>query len=177
MKGDSMETKKKAFLNFKMPHLLFMMLGLIILMSLMTYILHADIYKEINGVQEYIPVERTPVSLVAAFMSIVDGIANSATVVAILLVTGGCMAVVLGTKAIDRLVDYALYKFQDKGSTILIPCVFIMISVIGGFNIEASVPLYPLGIQVAKKLKLDNMAAAGITVLAALVGWSSSPAS
>ena len=154
-----------------------MMLGLIILMSLMTYILPAGIYKEINGVQEYIPVERTPVSLVAAFMSIVDGIANSATVIAILLVTGGCMAVVLGTKAIDRLVDYALYKFQDKGSTILIPCVFIMISVIGGFNIEASVPLYPLGIQVAKKLKLDNMAAAGITVLAALVGWSSSPAS
>lgn len=170
------ETKKSSF-HFKMPHLLFMMLGLMILMCAMTYILPTGIYEEINGVQTYVAVERTPVNIVMALMYIVDGIVNSATIIALLLVTGGCMAIVLGTKAIDRLVDYALYRLQDKGSTVLIPCVFFIISIVGGFNIEASVPLFPLGILVAKKLKLDNMAAAGITVLAALVGWSTSPAS
>lgn len=173
-----METKKRrGFLAFKMPHLLFMMLGLIFLMSILTYILPTGKYEEINGIQQYISVDRTPVSIISALMYIVDGIVNSSTIIAILLVTGGCMSIVLGTKAIDRLVDYALYRLQDKGSTVLIPCVFILIAVIGGFNIEASVPLFPLGILVAKKLKLDNMAAAGITVLAALVGWSTSPAS
>lgn len=168
---------KEKFLNFKMPHLLFMMLGLIVLMSALTYVLPTGKYVEVDGIQHYVSVERTPVNVMGALLLIVDGIVNSSKIIAILLVTGGCMAVVLGTKAIDRLVDYALYRLQDKGSTVLIPCVFFLISIIGGFNIEASVPLFPLGILVAKKLKLDHMAAAGITVLASLVGWSTSPAS
>lgn len=163
--------------HFKMPHLLFMMLGLIIFMSCMTYILPAGEYVEINGIQQYQPVDRTPVSLIASLMLIIDGIVNASTVIALLLVTGGCMAIILGTKAIDRLVDYALYKLQDKGSTVLVPFIFMLITIIGGFNIEASVPLFPLGILVAKKLKLDNMAAAGMTVLAALVGWATAPTS
>lgn len=65
-----------------MPHLLFMMLGLIIFMSCMTYILPAGEYVEINGIQQYQPVDRTPVSLIAALMLIVDGIVNASTVIA-----------------------------------------------------------------------------------------------
>lgn len=168
---------QKLMARIKMPHLLFMMLGLMAFMSVMTYLLPSGQYVNEGGVQQYLPVARTPVSFLAALMLVVKGITNSATIIALLLVTGGCMAIVLHTKAIDRLVDYALYKLRDKGSTVLIPTVFILIAVIGGFNIEASMPLYPLGILVAKKLHLDNLTAAGITVLAALVGWSSSPAS
>ncbi len=170
-----MSREKK--LSFKMPHLLFLMIGLIIFMSCMTYVLPAGEYVEINGIQQYVATERSPVSIIDAFLLIFQGITNSASVIALLLMMGGSMAIILGTKAIDRLVDYALYKLQDKGSTVLIPCMFALIAFVGGFAVEGSVALFPLGILVAKKLKMDPMGAAGITVLASLVGWASSPTS
>lgn len=169
--------KEKKVISFKMPHLLFLMVGLMIAMSFMTYILPTGEYMELNGVQQYVAVDRTPVTIVHAFMLIFDGIKNSATVIALLLMMGGSMAIILGTKAIDRLVDYAMYQLQDKGSTVLIPCMFALLAFVGGFAVEGAIALFPLGILVAKKLKLDPLAAAGITVLAALVGWASSPAS
>ena len=172
-----METAKKTKISFKMPHLLFMMIGLIILMSLLTYILPTGEYMEVDGVQQYVSCDRSPVNLGQCLLYVFQGIVNSASVIALLLIMGGGIAIVLGTKAIDRIIDYVLYKLQDKGIVVVIPCVFVLIAFVGGFAIEGSVALFPLGILVARKMKMDPIGAAGITVLASLVGWASSPMS
>lgn len=106
---EATKTKERKF-TFKMPHLLFLMMLLIIFMSIMTYIIPTGEYVEVNGVQQYVSAERSPVNIVQALMLIFDGIKNSATVIALLLMMGGSMAIILGTKAIDRLVDYMIYK-------------------------------------------------------------------
>lgn len=57
-----MATKAKEKKKFQLPHLLFLLLGLLIVMSLLTYVLPAGQFVEVSeGVKEYMPLEsRTP---------------------------------------------------------------------------------------------------------------------
>ena len=112
------KTKKRT--GFKLPHLMILMLGLLIFMSLMTYIIPAGTFATradgtLDGSSFQLLGYQTPVTPWQAMLSILTGLQNSSYVIAVLLVNGGAIGVILGTKAIDRLVDYALYRLKDKG--------------------------------------------------------------
>ena len=93
-----------------------------------------------------------------------------------LLVNGGAIGVILGTKAIDRLVDYALYRLKDKGIVVLVPAVVFIMGLVGVFGFgDHLVALVPVGVMLARKLRLDPLAAIGLTGLAVLMGASWSP--
>lgn len=93
-----------------------------------------------------------------------------------LLVNGGAIGVILGTKAIDRLVDYALYRLKDKGIVVLVPAVVFIMGLVGAFGFgDHLVALVPVGVMLARKLRLDPLAAIGLTGLAVLMGASWSP--
>lgn len=126
-----METKAKEKKKFQLPHLLFLLLGLLMVMSLLTYVLPAGQFVEVSeGVKEYMPLEsHTPVSIWQALLYIYDGIANSSSILALLLVIGGCVEVVLATKALDRVIDGLIYKLRDKGSAVLLPIMFFLMGV------------------------------------------------
>lgn len=172
-----METQIKTKKTFQMPHLLFLLLGLMVVMSILTYILPAGEFVEsVAGVNEYMQVDRTPVSLINVLLLIYNGIVNSAPIISLLLVIGGCVSVILGTKSIDRLIDFCLYKLQDKGTTILVPAMFMLLVLLGAFGgSDALIAVIPVGVMFAKKLKLDPIVAASTTLLATLVGFSTSP--
>ena len=151
-----MGTKAKEKKAFQLPHLLFLLLGLMVLMSILTYILPAGQFVEgANGVREYVRVERTPVNIVQALFYIYDGIANSSMLLAVLLSIGGCVTIPLETKALDNVIDVCLYKLQDKGSTVLLPIMFFLMALLGGFaGNDALVAVVPIGVLFAKKLRL-----------------------
>lgn len=159
--------------GFKLPHLLFLLLGLLLVITLLTYVLPAGEFKD--GI--YTPLaERTPVSIPQAFLYIYDGIANSAMILAILLCIGGCVEVGLATKAIDRVIDGLIYKMKDAGSTVLLPVVFFLMALLGGFGgSDALIAVIPVGVLVAKKLRLDPIVGAGVSFLGTMVGFSTSP--
>lgn len=164
--------------KFQLPHLLFLLLGLLVFMSLLTYILPAGQFVEVSeGVKEYVQLsERTPVSIPQAFLYIYDGIANSSVILALLLVIGGCVEVVLTTKALDRVIDGLLYKLRDKGSTVLLPVMFFLMALLGGFGgTDALIAVIPIGVLVAKKLRLDPIVGAGVSFLGTMVGFSTTP--
>lgn len=160
-----------------MPHLLILMLALMVVMSLLTYILPAgEFVTDANGVNSYVSVARTPVSILDALMLIYDGIINSAMIMTLLLVMGACIAVILGTQAIDRVIDCCLYKLQNRGIVVLIPVMFILMALLGGFNgSDALIAVIPIGVMFAKKLRVDPIAAAGVTLLATMIGFGTSP--
>lgn len=168
-----MATKAAEKKSFKLPHLFFLLLGLLIVITLLTYVLPAGEFVE--GV--YTPLaERTPVSLPQAFLYIYDGIANSAMILAMLLSIGGCVQIGLATKAIDRVIDGLIYKMKDAGSTVLIPVVFFLMALLGGFGgSDALIAVIPIGVLVAKKLRLDPIVGAGVSYLGTMVGFSTSP--
>lgn len=168
------KTKKKSF---QLPHLLFLLIGLMLLMSILTYILPAGEFVETaEGASEYVQVERTPVSPLKMLLYIYEGTANSGFIIALLLAIGGAVEVALHTKAMDRLIDFCLYKLRDKSASVLLPVTFFIMVLLGAFcATDALIAVIPIGVLFAKKLRLDPITAAGISLLATLVGFSTSP--
>lgn len=174
------EPKKKK--GFKMPHLLFLMLGLLLLMSLLTYIIPAGQFatdpetKKLIGDQFNFIGHQTPVNPWEAFKLILPGMINSGLVISLLLVSGGAIGVILDTGAIDDMINWAVYKLQNKGLNVLLPMLFIMMGVLGGFGGgDQMVAIVPIGVVFAKKLRLDPICAAAVTFFASFIGFATGP--
>lgn len=175
-----MNEKKKK--EFKMPHLLFIMLGLIMFMSLLTYVVPAGQFAvnpetgTLIGDQFAFVGSQTPVSPWAALVLMLQGFMNSSFVISMLLLSGGTIGVILGTGALDEMLNWAIYKLKDQGTTVLVPLMFIAVGLIGGFGGgDQMVALVPIGLMFAKKLKLDPICAAAVTLMASMIGFATGP--
>jgi len=167
-----MAEKVKEKKGFKMPHLFFLLLGLMALMTALTYILPAGQFVE--GV--YTPMPRTPVNPWQALMYIYDGIINSGMILATLLSVGGAIAVSMKTGALDRVIDACVYSLKDKGAAVLVPMMFFLMAMLGGFSgSDALIAVVPVGVLVAKKLRLDPITGASISLAGTLTGFACSP--
>lgn len=171
--------EKKAF---KMPHLLWIMFGIILLSCLATYLIPAGQFMtnaagEIVGTDfEYLG-HQTPVSPWDALMLMKIGLNGAATIMFVVMVSGATINVVLETGAMDDLMNWAVYKLKDKGSSLLIALMMILMAYLGGFGgTDALIAVVPIGILFSKKLKLDPIVALGVTTFAALVGFGTGPA-
>lgn len=160
------------------------MLGILIFMSLMTYIIPAGQFatdpetNKLLGDQFAFLPEQTPVNPWEAIMMILPGLTSSGQVIGLLLCGGGFSGVVLATGAIDRMVDFAIYKFKDQGLNILIPIVFFIYCFVGGFQGgDQIIAMVPIGLAFAKKLRLDPVVGLSVILLAFHVGGLSSPTS
>ena len=159
-----------------MPHVVFLLIGLMIIMCLLTYIMPAGQFvKDENGVNQYVSVERSPVNPLQVFGLIFQGTINSGTVISLLFLIGGSTAMITETKAIDHTIDYLLYRLQDKGIKVLVPGVYTLMTFIAAFAGEGALAVFPVAIMLVKKLRLDPMAAAALTTFAYLVGFGTSP--
>lgn len=166
---------------FKMPHLFWIMMGLLILASLLTYIIPAgefatDASGNIIGTEFSYLGHQTPVSLWKMFMLVLQGVINSGAVIWTVLTTGAMTAVVMATGAIDELLNWAIYKLKDKNENILISIMFILMVYLGGFGgSDALIAVVPIGVVFCKKLKLDPICAIGVTTYATLIGFGTGP--
>lgn len=172
------EKKKKGF---KMPHLLFMMIGLIVIMSLLTYVIPAGEFATredgtLNPNEFNYQGYQTPVPLWRAFMLMLDGLRNSSLITWLVLVSGAAIQVYLDTEAIDDLLNWSLAKLQDKGANVLIPVMFTLMVYLGAFGgSDAMIAVVPIGVMFAKKLRLDPVVAMGVTTFATLLGFGTGP--
>ena len=168
--------------GFKMPHILFLILGILMVMSLMTYVIPAGQFAKdpdtgkLIGDQFSFLDEQTPVNPWTALTLILDGLKNSGLIIGMLLAAGGFSGVMLATKSIDDVVDWALFKLKDKGVSVLFPIVFFIYCFIGAFaGGDQIIAMVPIGLEFARKLKLDPVAGMSIVLLAYHIGGMSSP--
>lgn len=175
---ETTKTKKK----FKMPHLMVIIFGLLFFMSLMTYVIPAGQFAtnpetgKLIGNQFNFLGHQTPVSPWQALLYIKDGIVNSGTIIATLFAAGGLTAIVLATKAIDNLIDYAIYKLQNKGIDVLIPLLTLVFLLFGTFSGgDYIIAMVPIGLMIAKKLRVDPIVGFSIIIVAIMLGGTSSP--
>lgn len=173
-----MEQKKK---KFKMPHLLWMMLGFLIICSILTYIIPAGQYAtdangNILGDQFSWLGHQTPVNPVKALLYIFPGLTGSAAVIFAVMVCGASMEVFLATKSFDKLMDYSTKKLRGKADTLIISIMFILMAYLGGFGgSDALIAIIPVGIVFARKLRLDPIVALGISLFATQIGFGTGP--
>lgn len=173
-----MENKKK----FKLPHMFFFLLAVLIVISLLTYVVPAGEFDlnpdgTLNGSSFHLLGQQTPVSPWQAMLSIFTGVVNSAQVIALVLINGGAIGVILSTQAINRVLDHAVYRLRDKGVKVVVPAIgglIFLVSCCGGFG-DWLMALTPIGLMVAAKLGLDPLVALGVTNVAILCGLTWSP--
>ena len=176
--GKNEAKQKKAF---KMPHLLWIMLGLLLVASILTYIIPAgqfatDEAGNVLGDQFNYLGQQTPVSPWGMLMRIVSGFSGSATVICTVLSMGAMTGVVLSTGAFDDILNYAIYKLKDKGEMVLISGLFILMVYLGSFGgSDALIAVVPIGVIFCKKMKLDPICAIGVTTYATLIGFGTGP--
>jgi len=178
---DTTEKKEKKK-EFKMPHLLWIMVGLIIFMTLLTYVIPAGNFakdeatgKLLGDQFEYVG-HQTPVSFARAAMMIFGGLTGSATVIFSVLVGGAGVGVILKTGAVDDFLNWAIYKLKDKGSNVLLPLLFILMGYLGAFGGgDKLIAVVPIGVAFARKMKLDPIVAIGVTTFATMVGFGTGP--
>lgn len=172
-----MSQKKK----FTLPHILWIVFGLLIIASTLTYIIPAGQFGvDADGnviASEFTYLEsQTPVSLMDTFLLLLDGIVSQARIMALVMVIGANTQVLLEVKAIDSLLNWIIYRLQDKGKIIVVIAMFILMVYIGGFaGSDALIALVPIGVVFSKKLNLDPIVALGLTTFPAMVGFATGP--
>ena len=177
-----MKENAKEKKSFKMPHLLWIMFGIILLSCLCTYIIPAGQFAtneagEIIGTEFHYLGHQTPVSPWDALMLMKSGMGGAATIMFVVMISGATISVVLDTGVMDDLMNWGVYKLKDKGPGLLIAMMMVLMAYLGGFGgTDALIAVVPIGVLFAKKLKLDPIVALGVTTFAALVGFGTGPA-
>lgn len=167
--------------QFKMPHLFWIMIGLLLLASILTYIIPAgkfavDEKGKIIGTQFSYLNYQSPVNPWKMFMLIMQGLVESGMIIWVVLISGAMTSVVMATGAIDELLGWAVWKLKDKNENILVSIMFILMVYLGGFGgTDALIAVVPIGVIFSKKLKLDPICALGITTYATLIGFGTGP--
>ena len=154
-----MAEKAKEKKAFKMPHLFWIMVTLLIIISLLTYVIPAGRFGmteagTIDGNAFEFLGYQTPVSPLKMLLMISSGMTSSALVGYSVMLGGASVGVVMATGAFDNFLDWAIYKLQDKDS-ILVIVMFILMVYLGSFGgSDALIAIVPVGVMFAKKLKI-----------------------
>jgi uncharacterized ion transporter superfamily protein YfcC len=176
-----MSEAKKERKKFRLPHLMWILMGLILIMSALTYIIPAGEFAvleggKIDGTNFNYVGTQSPVSPLRALFLMQDGLVGSAVIIMTVLVGGASIGVILATGAIDNFLSWATYKLQDKGQNTLIIIMMVMMVYLGGFGGgDFLIALIPMGLVFARKLKLDPIMAIAVTTFATMVGFGTGP--
>ena len=160
--------KKKLKLAF--PHVMVLLVALVLIACILSYIVPAGQYEyDENGyviADSFHYVENTPVSPWAAVIKLTGAIASMGTTYALLFVIGGMVAVLISSGAVENIVDWSLYRFQDKSLVILIPIITVVMSLLGGLAGQDSlITFVACGMLLARRTKLDRISGMAIFYL------------
>lgn len=170
-------TSKRKFPNIDAYVLIFFIL---IACVIATYLVPAgefdrvkngDITVTVPG--SYHVVESSPVSVKDLFTSIAEGMTKGASLIFLIMFTSGALAILEKTGAIDTFLRKIVISSKDKLLLLIIP-VCIVFSILGttGIIVNSVIAFVPLGIVIARGLKLDAVFGAALIYLGTYAGWN-----
>ncbi|MDD2494987.1 MAG: TIGR00366 family protein [Tissierellia bacterium] len=177
-----MEKKTK---KFKVPETYVLVVAFIVIATIMTYLIPAGQYDMIKNEElgtsvaepnSFHYVEQNPSTLMDFLLAIPKGLNKSASIINLIFLVTGFFQIVSDTGAIDRIVGVIIKKLE-RNSILVIPIITIIMSILGalGAITNAVIAFIPLGIVIAKKLKLDPVVAVAIMFVGTYCGFGSSP--
>lgn len=166
--------QKKPLSNFT---LLLIILGLVYILS---FLIPSGNYERVDGMVDpnsFATAEKTylnPISVLLAMPK--TALSGSGSTIIAMLVVGGAIGVVISSGALDMGINMLLKKFNKK-VLLIIPLIFIYFGALGTVGVMTVLPFIPLSVELARKLKVDNIFAVGVLALGAYCGFMSSPIS
>lgn len=180
-----MTKQKESFsdkvFRFSIPHVLVLILLIILFCCGLTYILPTGLYEIDPQTGLVVPnsfhwVENSPISPWRALVEVTNGVASQGVIFALLFIMGGLIYVVIESGAINNVINYSVYKLQDKSITVLVPAIVVLMSAIGALAGQDSLVTFVLvGLLLVKKLRLDKIAALSIFYLSYITGQAAGP--
>lgn len=180
-----MTKQKESFsdkvFRFSIPHVLVLILLIILFCCGLTYILPAGLYEIDPQTGLVVPnsfhwVENSPISPWRALVEVTNGVASQGVIFALLFIMGGLIYVVIESGAINNVINYSVYKLQDKSITVLVSAIVVLMSAIGALAGQDSLVTFVLvGLLLVKKLRLDKIAALSIFYLSYITGQAAGP--
>ena len=176
--GNELEDNHPKKRRFAMPDAFIIIFGIAFLSAIATYIVPAGSYEreEVGGITQAIPdsfsfTESNPTSLLDLFLAIQQGMIESGNIIFLIFMIGGAVAVLDASGAIDAGINALVRK--TKGNTMLliasVTTIFGIICTVGVAS-NAVIAFIPLGIGLAKALKLDAIAGVAIVYLGFYAG-------
>ncbi|MBY8910527.1 YfcC family protein, partial [Salinicoccus roseus] len=180
--NDSTEEKdgKREKRGFRLPDAYAILFFFLVLAAAATYIIPAGTFEteqSAEGIDVIIPgtysiIDSNPAGFLDIFSAIVEGLVSTANLIFLVLIIGGVFAVIERTGAIDALVTKIIRITKNK-EWLLIALVMIVFSIFGtlGIIVNAVIAFIPLGIILARSMKMDAIIGVSIIYLGAYVGF------
>ncbi|EJQ49963.1 Na+/H+ antiporter NhaC family protein [Bacillus hominis] len=169
--------KKKRFVQ---PDAYVLLFFVALICAIATYILPAggfekikkgDITLTVPGSFHYI--DSNPTGFVDFFTTIQHGMVKGAPLIFLILFTSGALAVIEKSGAIDAFLKATLTRFRNRLLFLIIP-VGLLFSVLGttGIVVNSVIAFIPLGLLIARELKLDPIFGVSLIYLGTYAGWN-----
>ena len=177
-----MEKKK-----FVVPHVYILLLILILIFSILSYIVPANVYdyhdvvvnpdtgatRSVVDPDTYHAVEQTPVSLLQFLTAVPRGMQESAHIIFFIFIVGGAMTVLQETKAIEAGMGRMIKAMKDK-TLLLIPIIMFLFSLCGSvFGMaEETIPFIPIFVSLMIAAGFDSITGVAVVLCGASAGFA-----
>lgn len=167
----------------RIPHPVVMLFGIIILVTILSYVIPAGAYEreEIDGRQRvvansYQTIEATPVSFLEMFKAFPKGFKTASNVIYVVFAGGIMFGILERSRMIENTVGTVIHKL-GLGRKFLL--VFLLTYFFGLFGVivgyEHNIAIIPIAAVLSLALGGDLMLAAGMSVGAITIGFGLSP--
>lgn len=180
-----MNTSKPKTLSFfeRIPHAITMLFGIIVLVSLLTYILPAGTYERVlvDGRNRVIPnsyttIDSTPVGVLDMFRAIPLGFKTASEIIFIVLAGGIMFGFMEKSKAVENAIGTLVKKLGLKNKYLIIVIMTFVYGFLGvAVGYENNIAMVPIAAVLSLALGGDLILAAGISVGAMTIGFGLSP--
>ncbi|OIU71712.1 YfcC family protein [Rossellomorea aquimaris] len=180
MEVQTVTSKEKKRKKWGIPDAYVILFGILVVIAVLTYLIPAGEFsrEEVDGITMVVPesyqqVDSSPATLMDVFLAIQEGMISSAPLIFLVLIIGGAFAVIESTGAIDALILKTIEKTRNK-ELLLIIGVSVLFSIFGalGIIVNAVIAFIPIGIILARSMKLDAIVGVSIIYLGAYAGFN-----
>ncbi|MFD2628891.1 YfcC family protein [Oceanobacillus kapialis] len=175
------KTKEEKKKKLTLPDAYVILFGILLIAAILTYIIPAGSFERettdgntsIIVPNSYEQIEQQPASFIEVFRAIQEGLIGGAGLIFLVLIIGGTFAVIESTGAIDTLIMKTINKTRNK-EWLLIIIVASLFSIFGGLGIivNAVIAFIPIGIILARAMKMDAIVGVSIIYLGAYSGFA-----
>lgn len=173
------ETNRKKR-KFSMPDSYVILFIMLIMATILTYILPSGTFERDESVSvptvipgSYSAVESNPIGFLDFFMSIQSGMVAAASIIMLVLIIGGSFAIIDHSQAVYAGIMKLINKTRDK-KILLVIAVASVFSIAGFLGVlhTAVIAFIPVGVLIARALKLDAIVGVAIIYLGAYSGYT-----